>query len=417
MEHLLGFNGLATVAMITLYLVRRHPGLRMVLLVAFIARAGAALFHFYVAPLPDGTADARSFEARAWEMSQGGLSGALATYTGPNSYFISWIISLFYALTGRSPLMAQSLSILAGVGGVFVSWRLAHDLWGDYAAKKAAWIVALFPNLVQYSALTMREAFVIFFMLLGLLWVVRWVQRGGVGPILIGSASFVAATFFHGAMAVAAIAFLGLVGWRESYRVIGALSRYRLAVIGMITVIIIVLSVGIVVYVGVSLPKLGTLGTQEMLLERVAENLESSGRDTAAYPAWTSPKSPKDNIWAVPVRTAYLLFAPFPWDIRKPSHLIGLFDGLLYFIMVIWVWRNRKAVWADTRARALFLVLLPLIITFAVGSTNFGTGLRHRAKFATVIIVLAAPMIPRFVVSMKTTKTSLVQQAPSMGKC
>jgi len=184
MEHVLGFFGLLSVATVTLYLALRYPALRWVLVVAFAVRAGAALFNFYVAPLPDSQADARSFEARAWLWAQDGFSGALAGYTGPHSYFISWIISLVYSLTDRSPLLAQTLSLLAGMGSVFLSWRLALELWGERAAIKAVWVAALFPTLILYSALTMREAYIVFFLLLGLLGVARWTRGKGTRPVL-----------------------------------------------------------------------------------------------------------------------------------------------------------------------------------------------------------------------------------------
>lgn len=398
MEHLLGITGLAFVGLITLYLALRHPAVRIVLLVAFAVRAGAALFHFYVAPLPDGGSDARSFERVAWEWAQGGFTGVLEAFTGPSSYFISWIIAIVYSITDRSPLMAQSLSVLAGMGGIFLIWRLTYDLWGERSAKKAIWVAALFPNLVQYSALTMREAFVVFFFLLGLYYVLRWTRTNSLLYFSGAISMFAIGVFFHGAMVVAILALAGLALWRESKRVYKTLIRCRIAVIGVTIVLLLLVLSGAFIAAGIAVPK---LGAQDMLMERAMARLERPGRDTAAYPSWTVPSSPKDYLWALPAKSVYLLFAPFPWDIRKPSHLIGLFDGLLYLILATFLWRNRKAVWADPGARTILLITLPLILTFAVGSSNFGTGLRHRAKFVSAIIVMAAPFIPRFVVGEK----------------
>ena len=48
----------------------------------------------------------------------------------------------------------------------------------------------------------------------------------------------------------------------------------------------------------------------------------------------------KDLVWAIPVKVTYLLFSPFPWDIKTPAHLIGLIDGLLYLGHIIIIFRK-----------------------------------------------------------------------------
>ncbi len=64
---LAGWVGLLLGMVGTLLLLMRYPQILSVLVVAFLSRAGAALFHYYVAPLPDGAADAVSFEAKAYD--------------------------------------------------------------------------------------------------------------------------------------------------------------------------------------------------------------------------------------------------------------------------------------------------------------------------------------------------------------
>ena len=119
-------------------------------------------------------------------------------------------MSLLYAITDRSLLMLQSTSVLVGVLCVYFTWKLTQHLWEERHARKAAWGMALFPMVIQYSAITMREAWVVLFFILGLIGVVRWARDGGLKPIAGGITAFTAATFFHGGMFVAVLAFLGL---------------------------------------------------------------------------------------------------------------------------------------------------------------------------------------------------------------
>lgn len=408
MEHLLGLSALTLVALLTFILGNRWPKVRLVLAVALLIRVVAALLHFYVVPLPDGAADAITFEQLAWEWAAGGVSGVAEEFHGPDSYFYSVVIGLLYAITDRSPLMAQALSVLAGVGGVLVAWLLARDLWGERFALKAAWVTALFPTLIMYSALTMREAFIALFLLLGLLGVVRWARGGGFMPVIGAATSFVAATFFHGGLLVAALAFGGLVVVQESRRLLVLLPKGRLSLVSVVLLLIGSLAIGGYIASGAGIQKLGNV-SQALSTDRWMKVIKNRTQDSAAYPAWTMPRSGDDLLWVVPVRTFYLLFSPFPWDVRQAKHLIGLMDGLLYLGLGWLVWRNRKSIWADAGARAVLLVLLPLVFAFAVGSGNFGTALRHRAKFVAVMIVLAAPLLPRLVVRRSSVSHSVIE--------
>lgn len=392
METLLGFAGLLFVGMVTLLIALRHPAIRMVLLVAFLTRAGAALFGYYVATLPDGGADAVGFERLAWSWAQHGFFWAIANFTGPDSLFISWLISLLYAVTGRSPLMAQSLSLLAGMGAVFMCWRTAKDLWGEHAAGKAAWAAALFPMLINYSALVMRESYITFFLLAGLSSMVRWAKSGDYRQVIWAVGYFMIAGFFHGAMFLAVLMVSVAVGLREFCLLMESMRRGRLRLTGCLVLLAVLIGFSAILVVNPDLPK---LGTPEHVIEKAMTYIQKKGKDSAAYPSWVIPSSPVQYVWALPVRIPYLLFAPFPWDIRKASHLLGFFDGLLYIGLTILLFRNRRLIWNNQGARTVLLISIPLIIAFAVGTSNFGTGLRHRAKFVLIFIMLATPLIPR----------------------
>jgi len=66
-------------------------------------------------------------------------------------------------------------------------------------------------------------------------------------------------------------------------------------------------------------------------------------------------------------------------------------------ILVYLIFCNRKAIWKDPALRIILIILLAYIIVYGVGVGNFGSGIRHRSKFAIELILLAAPLIPRFI--------------------
>ena len=91
----------------------------------------------------------------------------------------------------------------------------------------------------------------------------------------------------------------------------------------------------------------------------------------------------------------YFLYAPFPWDIKSPKHLIGLFDAIFYIYLSICVFRNRKNLYENPKTRFLIFILISYIFVYSFGVGNFGTGIRHRLKFLVILIAIAAPKLKK----------------------
>lgn len=392
----LGIMALLFVALCVLFFTYRWPAVTKYLWLAFIVRAAAALVHYYVMPLPDSTADALKFEGFAWEWAQGGFGYVWTNFTGPSPYFISWIIALFYSVTERSMLLAQSLSVFMGTGTVLLGWLLIRELWGERAAVKAVWVLIFFPTLVLYSAITMREAYISFFLVLGMFGVVRWARSGSLRSILLAIFGFVGAYYFHGGMIIGLLIFLIIVLWRTLKRVFVGLISLRLQVSAIAIVLLTLVPVGGFITGSISFDYIGNFSQAsnlKKLVLKIKENTQSTAG--AAYPQWTVPDTPIELLYKGPIRIAYFQFSPFPWDVKGTFHLVGFFDSLLYLTLFFLLWRNRKAIWADPAARLLLIILLAYLFIFGLYVSNFGTSIRHRAKFVLIIIALVAPILPR----------------------
>ena len=133
----------------------------------------------------------------------------------------------------------------------------------------------------------------------------------------------------------------------------------------------------------------------------VRENVVLRMRGDASYPEWTIINSNIEIFHKGIARMAYFLFSPFLWDIQKIIHLFGFFDGILYMALVYLIFKNRKVIWKDPALRIILIILVSYIFIFGIGTSNFGAGVRHRTKFIIEIVILAAPLIPRFIFSKK----------------
>ena len=114
-----------------------------------------------------------------------------------------------------------------------------------------------------------------------------------------------------------------------------------------------------------------------------------------------------EYFYKLPIRSIYFLFSPFPWDVKKISHLVGLFDSLLYITLAFLIFLNLKAILKDPTLKIILLILICYFIIFGVGVSNFGTGIRHRSKFLIELILLAGPLIPKLSFSKIKLKRSI----------
>ena len=396
MYNLVDFISILLLIIITLFIALRWPAVSKILLIALVVRLIFLFVNNHIFYLPDGDMDAKSFERFAWVMSQDNFYKNLNNNSRPSAYFYSFLLSIPYSLFGRSILLVQSLSILVGIGSVFLGWLVAKKLWDNSTAIKVAWSIALFPTLVSYSVLTMREVYISFFLLLAMYGIVNWVRFNNYKSLFLIFIGFVGATFFHGASIIGLFVFIGVAILDSFKKTFKSLLTLHINLQILITIFLFSFILGFYFTNKISLPYIQTFSISSnpsFLKETI--NLKVKG--DAAYPEWTKIDSNIELFYKIPIRSVYFLFSPFPWDVKKKSHVVGVLDSFLYMILVYLIFCNRKAIWKDPALRIILIILLAYIIVYGVGVGNFGSGIRHRSKFAIELILLAAPLIPRFI--------------------
>ena len=411
MTDLLGYTAIALVSLITLFIALRCPDISGILFVGLIIRIFVILLGHYLVDLPDSTGDAKSFESTAWFLGKDGFSNliklsmspTLGDYDSPLSSFIIWFIAIPYSFFGRSILMSQSISLLFGIGCISLGWKLANILWNKYAAKKVAWTIALFPSLILYSVLFMREVYVSFFLLMAIYGAVSWIKTNNFKSIIIAMTGFIGATLFHGSMIIGLIVFVTLVGISSFKNIIRSLKNFKVNIKILIFFLLFVFFTNSYLSNKIEVPYLGDFEESKNINILIAKTTIST-RGNASWPEWTKINSPIEALYKSPLRSMYFIFAPFPWNINKLSHLTGVLDSFLYMYLVFLIFCNRKVIWRDPSLRFILILLVSYVFVFGFGVGNFGTGIRHRSKFIIMFILLAAPLIKSFILSKKRDK-------------
>lgn len=395
MADLIGLTCILIISFITFLVAIRYPKVSKIIYIALAVRVFVLLIGHYLITLPDSTKDALSFEGHAFELSKDGFFSLMEKYPGPSSRFISWLIAIPYSLIGRSMLMAKSMTLFFGVGSVFLSWKVTQKLWGNKIANKVGWIMALFPSLILYSALTMREVYVSFFLIVAFYGIVNWSKTKDLKSIALTLFGFTGATFFHGATFLGAMIFVGIITLITLNDFIKSIKHSRIGVVNAI--LLLILSYVLLLYFTnqISVPYLRNL---EYLfnIEVITDKSSANVVGIAAYPEWTKVKNINELIYKIPIRGMYFVFSPFPWDVTQTRHIIGMLDGLLYMGLAFIILMNIKKIWSNLALRIIFIILIFYIAAFSIGVGNFGTGIRHRSKFTFIFIFLAAPFLRNF---------------------
>ena len=170
-------------------------------------------------------------------------------------------------------------------------------------------------------------------------------------------------------------------------------SRINYLFLFSILFILLIFISGGILWAYVSIPYIGNLsGVNYSLIFNRVLYLNTGG---AAYPQWLMPNDFADLFTLTIPRIVYLFFSPFPWDIRSMNQLLGLIDSGLYVYLFYNIYKILKLKDKPLNLSSIFVILVFIFVVYSWGVSNYGTGLRHRAKFVPVLIALAAVNLPR----------------------
>lgn len=373
---------------VVLIVSQRNRQIATALLAGFAIRAALTLIDALVVHLP-GANDGIYWDSDAAYMARNGVAGTLQ-YIDTGHFFYKWLMSVLYAVFARSPLMITGINVFVGTLIIKSTWQLSLLLGKDEKrAKVAAWVMALCPSAIYFSAVLLREVAVTYPLLLSIVYLIRWYDERKTVLLVGAFLTLIISMVFHsGAFAVLLFGGLWFVGnWFR------AILTGRFEHFGRNTAALFI-GVGVVVAVmasGFGLDKFN--GLQAGNIETLTIRQEDFAHGRAVYLEDLHANSPVDVVWQAPIRIAYFLFAPFPWMISSGSDAFGLLDSILFVILFVYALRHRREAAQSPAILLVFGVFAAMALVFAIGVSNYGTALRHRNKMLPLLLA-AAVSIP-----------------------
>jgi Dolichyl-phosphate-mannose-protein mannosyltransferase len=376
-----GWAAIAVSLLVVLYCGRKDQRIVWPLFAGWLLRVLFCVYNTYINTLPIDP-----FEQFAYDLSRYPLAQILGAF-GVNSQFYTWLCALLYCAIGRSPLALQAINIALWSVTAWNVYRITRDASSAKAGRTVVWILSLFPESIIFSTMVTREALCVFAIISGVYYWTLSLQRHPVRNGILSCACFVLAAVTHYGCVVL---LLGFVAAPVLYFV-GSSDRPRRRVFS--AVILLCLSIALL---GV-LSEGGLFGTiaPEFGFENVTgadliQEFTPVGDARAAYLTTLVPKSPVDVIEQFPIRLLFFLFTPFPWMIRSITDVGGFVDALFYWTTFYLLFKHRRAWFHDGRLAGCIVYVALGVAVFSMGTTNYGTAIRHRGKFFPIAIAVAA---------------------------
>lgn len=353
-----------------------------ILWLAFMARIIIMLFDVYAPEIRINVhsgLDSVTFHNEAVNVA---ISG---TYAVGNLY--SNVLGLIYSMFGKQIVIAEYFNILLSMWAILLLKDILYLLPIESKSRMIGFaVMALGPNYILLSPITLRESCIIFFITASLWAFIKWWGTKKTKYICISIAYSILGAMFHSGAIAMTLAYGIIIILYDQKRMRFTISLKTLA-IGMI-VLFCFATISIVM--GDSIFGKFQRVNDIMDISHEADNFAIGG---SAYLESQTTGSISEMVMNTPIRMFYFVFSPVPWTWRGFNDAFAfIFSTSIYLYATISMIKALRQ--KDCQNRNLIIVFLIMALfsalVFAWGVSNAGTALRHREKFISVYIVMLA---------------------------
>ncbi|HUR99738.1 MAG TPA: glycosyltransferase family 39 protein [Pyrinomonadaceae bacterium] len=296
---------------------------------------------------------------------------------------MNYLVGAIYLALGPSLFAAQSLCAVVGAATAPLVYFLANKIFlNKRVSRFSAIAIAFFPSFIIWSSQLMKDGLIIFLLVLAILMVMRlqeqfsWVTVIILIVSLLGILSLRFYIFYMVALAVTGSFLIGVSGTGQSI--------FR--------------RTGLLVVIGLGLTYFGVINNASSdienygRLERVQRSRLGLQSAESGYGEELDVSTTSGALTAIPVGFAYLMLAPFPWQMANVRQAITLPEVLLWWamipLMVAGIWYALR-----NRLRSAFPILffsLMLTLSYSIFLGNVGTAYRQRTQIQVFLFIFIA---------------------------
>lgn len=317
-------------------------------------------------------------------MQSGRNTAATVLAGGASNWGMSIFVSVLYFLFGPNPLVVQLLSCVCGAATAPVLYFCADSIFKNKkVARISAILIALFPAMIIWSSQGMKDGFIVFFLVFGMLAILRLQKTFSYFNIAVLLAVMLGVfTFRFYLFPLLGFAAIGgfLVGSQTSFKDV----FNRVAILLVIGISLSVL--GVTRQSQTQMQESGDLNTVEYV--RRGGNIAGESR----YNTGANVSTISGALQALPNGAAHLFAAPFPWQMQKTTQLLLLPEMMLWWLSLP---LTAIGLWYVVRKRfrenvSILLFVITLSISYSLFQGNLGTMYRQRTQIQVFLFMFTA---------------------------
>jgi hypothetical protein len=296
-----------------------------------------------------------------------------------------YLVGAIYAVVGRNMLAVQFFNAVLGAATAPVIFLCARHIFQNIrVAKLATLFVAFYPSLVLWSSQGLKDGPIVFLLALAMLATLRLGERLSpkyVVALVLAMFAVLSMRFYVFYMLAAAVVGAFVIGMRPVTS--QSLARQ----------LVIVLTIGVgLTYMGV----LRTAGTQYEHFGNL-KAVQTSRADlvrsaNSGFGQDVDVSTASGALSAVPLGMAYLLFAPFPWQLASLRQSITLPEMIVWWVsfplLAMGVWFTIK--YRLRQALPILLFTTMLTLAYSIFQGNVGTAYRQRSQILIFYFIFVA---------------------------
>lgn len=303
-----------------------------------------------------------------------------------HSSFYLVLNALVFYIFGYKPIFMKLINCVAGMSLSLVVYRISSLLFNRAVCTRAMIITHLFPSLMLWSCLGIREIWVVLFVMLVLYYAVRLktLVPDYKSFLLLAVSLILLSQLRSGTFMVLLIALLPSLIISRATKLMTGFVVSSFVLIGFFIFI---------VYLGVGQEFISEDPMEQML--KIKTDL--SGGD-AAYFTRDELKEIDNPIYIMPKGLVYFMFSPFPWELTKSSRILAFIDVMFIYMLTLFfivslIKLIRYRYWEALPVLVFFFFLL---FAFSMVEGNFGTAFRHRAQILPIFVLISSIALPFF---------------------
>jgi hypothetical protein len=296
---------------------------------------------------------------------------------GPKAYY--YIVAVLYYVFGTFPIIPKLVNAVVGT----ISVRLAHDValgmtGSEAVALRTAAYTAFFPSLVLWSALNIRDCWIVMLILLICREAMALQEGLRLRPAVLLAVSVLAVMQFREYI-LFAVAGPTVVSFLVRNRAHVA----RNAVLGM-------LLAGVIIYADRAHDSDKRL--RNLDLETMQELRQGAAVGGSKFEPGADISTPGKALAFLPKGLAFFLLAPFPWTLTSLRQILTLPEMLFFYSLLPAIVQGILILIRNHLGRSMMVLLITAGLTFgyALAEANAGMAYRHRAQVLVFYLAFAA---------------------------